>query len=308
MFKQAMTTLLLSAAIISTPVFADNNQASDVNIDSVISMPVGHFFENLTYLNDQELITSDYTGQSLYKYNEQGLASLWAKVDGHPVSIRFDEKGQGLLAVHEMSILEGADFVNHMALYKVSNEGKLTRLMGLDTPAFLNGMVYLGEQQYLISDAANGKIYRFDMASNELSTWFEDELLQPLKDRPGLPGINGMQLYKGAIYFTNSAQQLLGKINIDGNQATKLETVEKGIQADDFIIDEQGTWFITTHHHEIIKYTADKEKSVVLNHGVEGSTAIQISNQDPGYFYITNDGGLLFGGTDHPGLHKVQLK
>lgn len=46
---------------------------------------------------------------------------------------------------------------------------------------------------------------------------------------------------------------------------------------------------------------------MVLDHGIEGNTAIQMSKQDKGYFYITNDGGLLFGGKDNAGLHKVKL-
>ncbi|MGR5173535.1 hypothetical protein ACPV4O_20215 [Vibrio owensii] len=307
MFKQTVTTFTLATIATMTPALAADNHLQQPVIDSVISMPVGHFFENLSYKNEQELIATDYTGQSLYKYNERGQASLWAKVDGHPVSIRFDENGEGLLSVHELSIMAGADFLNHMALYKVSSKGELTRLVGLDTPAFLNGMVYLGKQQYLIADAATGKIYSFDMNSNTLSLWLDDEALKPMEERPGLPGVNGIQLYEGAVYFTNSAQQTLGKIKLNDQQAVKIEIIEKGIQADDFIIDKQGDWFLTTHHHEIIKFTAEKRKSVVLEHGIEGNTAIQMSKQDKGYFYITNDGGLLFGGKNSAGLHKVKL-
>ncbi|MDV6253583.1 hypothetical protein [Vibrio sp. EA2] len=307
MFKSTLTTLVLATATMMTPAFAADNHNHQPVIDSVISMPAGHFFENLTYQNDQELIATDYTGQTLYKYNENGQASLWAKVNGHPVSIRFDENGEGLLSVHELSIMTGADFLNHMALYKVSTKGELTRLIGLDTPAFLNGMVYLGRLQYLIADAAMGKIYLFDMSTNKLSVWLDNEALKPMQDRPGLPGVNGIQLYKGALFFTNSAQQTLGKIELSEGKAAKVEIIENGIQADDFIINEQGDWFITTHHHEVIKYTVDKQKSVVLEHGIEGNTAIQMSKQDKGYFYITNDGGLLFGGKEHAGLHKVKL-
>ncbi|QYK07001.1 hypothetical protein [Shewanella zhangzhouensis] len=307
MFKQTFTTLTLATVTMMAPALAAGKHHQQPVIDSVISMPAGHFFENLTYKNEQELVATDYTGQSLYKYNEQGQAALWAKVDGHPASIRFDEKGEGLLSVHELSIMAGADFLNHMALYKVSTKGKLTRLVSLDTPAFLNGMLYLGEQQYLIGDAAMGKIYRFDMNSNKMSLWLDDEALQPMQERPSLPGVNGIQLYKGAIYFTNSAQQTLGKITLKNHQATKVEIIETGIQADDFIINEQGDWFITTHHNEVIKFTARKEKSVVLEDGIKGNTAIQMSKQDKGYFYITNDGGLLFGGKENAGLYKVKL-
>lgn len=302
MFKRTLIVLALSATAI-----AFDTQAIETNVDSVISMPAGHFFENLTFLNDKELVMTDYTGKSLYKYHEDGQAMLWAKVDGHPVSIRFDEHGKGLLSVHETSILQGESFLDSMALYKVKQDGSTTRLMGLDTPAFLNGMSYLGEQEYLIADAATGKIYLFNMVTNQLTVWLDDPLLQPEQDRPGLPGVNGIQLYKGSLYFTNSAKQLLGKINLVDGKAGLIEVIENGIQADDFIIDDKGTWYITTHHHEIIKFTADKETSVVLDHGIAGSTAIQMSKKDKGVFYITNDGGLLFGGKDNAGLNKVRL-
>jgi hypothetical protein len=168
-------------------------------------------------------------------------------------------------------------------------------------------MAYLGNSKYLIADAINGKIYQFDMKTNQLTTWLDNAILQPDQDRPGLPGVNGIQLYKGALYFTNSAQQLLGKINLQDRKAGAIEIIESSIQADDFVIDGDGTWFITTHHHEIIKLTSDKEKSVVLNHGIVGNTAIQMSRKEAGIFYITNDGGLLFGGKDNAGLHKVKF-
>ncbi|MDK9739436.1 SMP-30/gluconolactonase/LRE family protein [Vibrio sp. D404a] len=309
MFKQLTNALLLSASL-SVPftALAQSNTATDAMIEPVISMPAGHFFENLTYKNEKELVATDYTGMSLYQYSEDGAAKLLTKVDGHPVSIRFDENGTGLLSVHETSIMQGASFLDSMALYKVTQDGQLTRLIGLDQSAFLNGMAYLGEQQYLIADAANGKIFHFDMNTSKLSIWLEDEKLQAMQERPGLPGVNGIQLYKGDLYFTNSAQQLLGKITIKDGKAGELTIVHKGIQADDFIIDEQGDWFITTHHHEVIKFTPDGKQSVLVSHGIEGNTAIQMSNKEAGVFYITNDGGLLFGGTNPAGLHKVTFK
>ncbi|MBC7003028.1 hypothetical protein BIZ37_10700 [Photobacterium sp. BZF1] len=304
MFKQLTTALLFSVSLAAS---AQPNTAGDTTIESVIAMPAGHFFENLTYKNDKELVATDYTGMSLYQYSESGVAKLFAKVDGHPVSIRFDENGNGLLSVHETSIMQGASFLESMALYKVTQDGQLTRIKGLEQSAFLNGMVYLGEQQYLIADAAHGKIFHFDMNTSKLSIWLEDEKLQALQERPGLPGVNGIQLHKGELYFTNSAQQLLGKIGIKNGKAVKLEIINRGIQADDFIIDEQGDWFITTHHHEVIKYTHDGKQSVLVSHGIEGNTAIQMSKTEADVFYITNDGGLLFGGTNPAGLHKVKF-
>ncbi|WED20813.1 hypothetical protein L3Q72_09165 [Vibrio sp. JC009] len=306
MFKHTLTTLALSVSVFAN-VSASEAQFIEKPVESVISLPAGHFFENLTFQNKEELVATDYTGMSLYKYHEDGQATLWSKVDGHPVSIRFDEKGEGLLSVHETSILEGKGFLNSMALYKVNKTGELTRLLGIESPAFLNGMAYLGNSKYLIADAINGKIYQFDMKTNQLTTWLDNVILQPEQDRPGLPGVNGIQLYKGSLYFTNSAKQLLGKVNLQDQKAGAIEIIESGIQADDFVIDGDGTWFITTHHHEIIKLTAGKEKSVVLNHGIAGNTAIQMSRKEAGIFYITNDGGLLFGGKDNAGLHKVKF-
>lgn len=304
-FKQLLVAITLSTSV-TFPAVAET-EVTPTTFESVISLPAGHFFENLTYLNKDELIATDYTGMSLYKYHLDGKAKLWAKVDGHPVSLRFGEGGNGLLSVHEISILEGDSFVNSMALFKINQDGQLERLIGLDTPAFLNGMAYLGNQKYLIADALNGKIYKFDMASNKLSVWLEDTMLQPEKDRPGLPGINGIQLHEGDLYFTNSAKQIVGKIDITEGRAGEITVLADDIQADDFTIDEKGTWLITTHHHEVIKYTQDGTKTVVLNHGIDGNTAIQPSTREDNVFYITNDGGLLFGGEENAGLHKIAL-
>lgn len=119
MFKHTLTTLALSVSVFAN-VSASETQPIEKPVESVISLPAGHFFENLTFQNKEELVATDYTGMSLYKYHENGQATLWSKVDGHPVSIRFDEQGEGLLSVHETSILEGKGFLNSMALYKVT--------------------------------------------------------------------------------------------------------------------------------------------------------------------------------------------
>jgi|TARA_B100001063_G_C16382724_1_gene366198 hypothetical protein len=39
---------------------------------------------------------------------------------------------------------------------------------------------------------------------------------------------------------------------------------------------------------------SDLSLSILLDHGVEGNTVIQMSKKEKGTFYITNDGGLIF--------------
>lgn len=81
--------------------------------------------------------------------------------------------------MHEISILNGSEFLKSMALYKVAKDGSLSRIIGIDAPAFLNGMSYLGDKRYLIADALNGKICQFDLEEQKLSVWLESDLLQP---------------------------------------------------------------------------------------------------------------------------------
>ncbi len=114
MIKHTLAALILSVTISSFTAFSAEHVGG--NIESVISLPSGHFFKNVTFQNDYELVATDYTGMSLYKYHENGQAKLWSKVDGHPVSIRLDERGEGLVAVHKTSILKGAEFLESIAL------------------------------------------------------------------------------------------------------------------------------------------------------------------------------------------------
>ena len=277
-------------------------------VEPLISLPSGHFFENLTFLNDKEIIATDYTGMSLYKYKEGVGSSLFLKVKGHPVSIRFDEKGVGLLAVHQTSILEGDSFVNSMALYKVNKSADLTIVKTLAFPAFLNGMAVLDDGEFLLADALNGKIYKFNIENNELTTWFDNEILKPDSKRVGIPGVNGIQIYGNTLYLTNSAKKLLAEIQIKDKKALTYKIINETIQADDFLIDENKNWYITTHHNEILKYTNKKEIITLLNSGIEGNTAILKSRHLEDTFYITNDGGLLFGGKQNAGLSRIKFK
>ncbi|MCY9879166.1 hypothetical protein OTK59_21655 [Vibrio natriegens] len=57
----------------------------------------------------------------------------------------------------------------------------------------------------------------------------------------------------------------------------------------------------------MIKLAENHEKPNVLNNSVEDNTTIQMSKKEKGTFYITNDGGLIFGGQGKAGLYKVKL-
>ncbi|CAH8236844.1 hypothetical protein VAEU17_4400186 [Vibrio aestuarianus] len=49
---------------------------------------------------------------------------------------------------------------------------------------------------------------------------------------------------------------------------------------------------------------SDLRLSILLDHGVEGNTAIQMSKKEKGTFYIKNDGELIFGGKERLGCTK----
>jgi len=301
-------THIFKAALMIASIHTAHAQAIESEIEPLITMPSGHFFENLTYLNDNELIATDYTGMTLYKYQENGAAKLWTKVKGHPVSIRFDGSGNGLLVVHEISIVDGDQFRDGMALYKVNGKnGELTLTKRLDFPAFLNGMAHLSGSKYLIADAYNGKVHQFDTETNELTTWYEGDLLKPNPETAEL-GVNGIQLHKGDLYFTNYGRKTMGKITINNGKAHQASQLHSGFSGDDFIIDENDNWYITTHHQEVMKLTPDFKEVTLIEHGIEGNTAIQKSKNLDNVFFITNDGGFMFGGTGEGGLKKVTFK
>ncbi|KAH8892230.1 hypothetical protein GQ53DRAFT_746174 [Thozetella sp. PMI_491] len=172
---------------------------------------------------------------------------------------------------------------------------------------FVNGIAALPGYPDIVlaADSSSGEINRVDVAKGITETVLQDSRLNYTSSSPLPMGVNGIKVYDGHIYFTNSGLQTFGRIpmSADGRTFGDLEIIAK-IQAagslvtfDDFVIDSHGTTYVGTQWTGLTKISPSGEQVLVVGGDnsttLLGPTAAALS-RDEKRLYITT-AGLAFG-------------
>ena len=190
---------------------------------------------------------------------------------------------------------------------------------------WLNGATMIPHTSSLImADSLNSKLYVCDVRTGKTQVWLEDKLLGTESGRPQWPGVNGVQFFRNALFMTNSDRSLFLRASVDPSTGTcvphSLETVAENCGGDDFIFDEEGNAYYTTHpRNTVLKLvgaglikTGQELKSLRIVGGIDigetaGPTAAAFGRTvgDRRSLYVTTDGGLVAPLGDGPGPARV---
>ena len=171
---------------------------------------------------------------------------------------------------------------------------------------FLNGLIALNPTTLLASDSTLGAVWAIDITTGVSRIVIQDPLMAPAPAFPQL-GINGIRLLSNhTLYFTNSAQTLLGTIpiNLDGTaagSAKKIASAPKGTFFDDFALNRYGDAFLSTQAGDSIAEvrrngTTEIIAGVVNTTEIAEPTSAQFgrTKDDRDVLYVTTAGGLAF--------------
>jgi hypothetical protein len=168
--------------------------------------------------------------------------------------------------------IHGSFRFDNMQVYVVSVPGDSDSGILLDSISVpgatgLNGMAALPAMPRVVlsADSHDSCIYRINTLTRVVDVAFADPLLG---HGPTFKvGINGLKIFNGYVYFTNSGQGTFArvKINDDGSKAGDVEIVASvtgepagmGHAFDDFTLDFDGNAYVTLHNNEIVKITPD---------------------------------------------------
>jgi hypothetical protein len=179
----------------------------------------------------------------------------------------------------------------------------------------VNGSCVLAPNVVLVTDSADGLIWRVDLSAGgrkaTARVWLKDPSMKPGRQVGApQPGINGIEYgaRAGYVYYTSTAQKLFMRVRVDPrtlNPASAPELIAKGHLWDDFELDESaGVAYITTHRQNTIErvpldpHSSQAEQTVA---GVPFDTLLVGPSDfawgsgphDAGSVaYITTDGGL----------------
>jgi hypothetical protein len=105
-----------------------------------------------------------------------------------------------------------------------------------------NGMIAVPNTPYvLIADSREGYVYRLNIKTLQLDTYFDHPLLKPKPTQGVVFDVNGVKLSKGFLYFSNTNQQIVARISASGTELRlegSPEIVASQTPVDDFVVND----------------------------------------------------------------------
>jgi hypothetical protein len=247
------------------------------------------FIENIACDDRNNLYVTNIDEGAVYKIDEMGLAEEYAKTNARLT---------GIVALDGGGFLCGGWAADGQpAIYLLAARQNLTLKQKLPGAQFLNGIAALSPDQFLICDAYAGLIWHYNLSSNQAIPWLKHELLSRLDANDPMPAANGIKVYDGTVFVSNTARNLLLAIPVLDGKAGHPRVLVDDINVDDFAIDEEGTIYAATHiFNSVVEVKGNGVISTIADagHGVVGSTSALIKRDryNKRTLYVTTNGGL----------------
>jgi len=254
-----------------------------------VSFPKNTWLENLVLDEKGNFFVTDYPKGLVYKISTNGKSENFAKING---------KIAGLALFHDDQLLvTGWDSTGTPCLFVVDAKGNSKKQSDIEGGMFPNGILKLNKDKYLIADSYAGCIWLYDAKANAISTWLKDDLLARTSPKSEFPAANGLKIYKGNLYVSNTEKQILVKIPLPKLTPGKPEEFLNKVNIDDFTIDDNGNIYAATNvYNSVIKITPDKKLTTIADYttGASGSTATIIAKNKNGekVLYVSTSGGM----------------
>ena len=199
--------------------------------------------------------------------------------------IAFDAEGRMFMT----------DQGENLGVWRFTADGKGELFANLPQGAWPNGITVGPDQQLYVADAALGVIWRIDPRSGVAQRAIESDALRTRRFISLAPGANGLHFFGNDLFVSVSAAARVLKVALgkDG-QFGPPSVFAEGIPGDDFVIDDQGKLYITTHpFNTIVRVTQNGQRSVIANatHGIVGATdaAFELRPGDRDTLYVATD-------------------
>lgn len=273
------------------PIFAETPVSLAVS-RQIAAFPVNTFLESVAVSADNTLFVTSHLDGKVWRIGADGVPVVHATIAGKATGLAFTATGNLLLTAW--------DAENVPTVFTVSPQGEATVLVTLPDAIFLNGLTPLAGDIYLIADSYLGAIWALDAAAKTVKIWLKHSALARSADDKEFPAVNGLKLYDGALYASNTEKMQLVKMPLqpDG-QPGEPEIFLQPVNLDDFAFDQDGNLYGTTHvYNSVIKIAPDRSMTTIAQaeQGMTGSTALAFGRgaDDRTSLYVVTNGGMSF--------------
>lgn len=207
-----------------------------------------------------------------------------------------------VFAVNTGNVTDEGIIAGSFQVWKVDLRGHKTEtslIAKIPEAGLLNGLAALNSDIILSADSRPGLIWRVDVNSGRYFIAIEDPALELPANSTSPAGINGLRISGDYAYFTNTAQQLFGRVRIDseGTAAGPVERIAGGFAMDDFTILPDGTaYLVTSNQNTINRVSPDGTVTTVAGMAdslaLGGGTSCQFGKtpEDRDILYVSTSG------------------
>ncbi|MGL5930738.1 MAG: SMP-30/gluconolactonase/LRE family protein [Dermatophilaceae bacterium] len=295
--RRAAVGLLAAAGVaIATPAHASPEQLLPTTIEAT--------FDEESFVEDVAVDRSGMVYASVPR-SSRGLQGLY-RLDHQGDITRLNDLAVGTLAYSRDGTLYGTVIAGDIldpgadltfTLVRFDRAGRATTVATFPSGSQPNGIDSYGRYVYA-ADSGNGAIYRVDTRRGDVRTWFQDDRFRPADPTAGIPGSNGIQVFRDAVYVVNSSTGDFWRIPDAGRHgAGEPEILARGVTGDDFDIDLDGSAYVTTHpYNTLVRVRPDGSQSIVgdASTGIIGATAAAFGVRGgERRLFVVGDGGLF---------------
>ncbi len=193
-------------------------------------------------------------------------------------------------------------------VWVVHPDGGTELVAQLPVTAVPNGIAKRGRQIYVADSAFEGKVWAVPLDGTAPYVWADHPLLDADPAVP-FPGVNGLQIYRGELYVSNSnTAQILAFPFPQGGEPR----VVADVGCDDFAFDVHRNLYCGTDpFNTVLRISPDGDVDTLLDasDGLDGPTAVLFGRQGLDRFglYIANAAFPFFSSDPHPSLMRLQL-
>jgi hypothetical protein len=250
------------------------------------------FLENIAISASGDIFLTSFRDGAIIRRTPDGGPEIFARVEGTVSGIVTAPEG-GIFVCRRPQ--DGPESICH-----IDARGHEPWL-DLPEARFLNGMTRLSDQVLLAADSFTATIWQVDLPRRQASSWLTHELLSKLSPQSQISGPNGIKVFAGAVFLSNSDQATVVRIPVlEQQQADTPAIYASNLLLDDFTFDEQGHLYGTTHPlNTVVRLARNGTRLTIAGpeQGVAGCTAAAFGTVEgtQQVLHVVTDGGALAG-------------
>jgi sugar lactone lactonase YvrE len=303
-----------------TTLFASSLAAS---LSTIYQYPPGTWLENIARMPNNSLLVSSIGSADVHIIDPKvtpATSSLVTSFPGANSVLGITELRPNIfaVAVGNLTLATNTPIEGTFSIWTLDftcHPMKINKNLDIPNVGLANGITTLTPTAILVADCWKGNIVRVDLSRRSYGVVLEDTTLRSdFTTNASLPaGVNGLKIHRNYLYYTNTVQNLLGRVRINTSTGTSLgrfETIAQGreiSQPDDFAVKNDGSVVLARPlADQVMHVSLDGRVETLVKRGLGSGATGVIFGKSEKTLYLSESG--LAGGVSVGGGRVVRVE